>query len=113
MAKDTDTPTFNMDVVTGKEAASILKESRARGTRASKYTPIYESVGELKSDKFLILRGVDKSAKLGIYQGVKRNFGDEVKMASARERDAEQESYTIVIGKSDDYKSMRELARQA
>ena len=112
MAKASSAPTFELDVVSKQEAARVLKESRTQGTRSSKYTPIYEAISELKADKFLVLRGIDKSAKQGVYQGVRRNFGEAIKMASARERDASGESYTIVIGQSGDYDSMRELARQ-
>ena len=112
MAKTSKAPEFDMNVVDKKEAAGILKSSRQRGTRSSKYTPIYESIGGLSDGEFLVLRSIDKSAKLGSYQGVKRNFGEDVKMASAREREAGSESYTLVIGRSTDHDDMRALARK-
>ena len=111
MATSTTAPPFDMNVVSTKEAAGILKSSRQRGSRSSKYTPIYDGITGLKNGEFLVLRSIDKSAKLGIYQGVKRNFGDDVKMASARDRDAAGEAYTIVVGRATDYGAMRELAR--
>ena len=93
-------------------SASILKSSRARGTRSSKYSPVYESIRALKDREFVVLRSVEKSAKLSLYQGIKRNFpDDEVRMASARQKDADGERYVIVIGKTSDYNEMRELAR--
>lgn len=101
-----------MNVVDKEEAAGILKSSRQRGTRGSKYTPIYDSIRGLGDGEFLVLRSIDKSAKLGVYQGVKRNFGEDVKMASARDREASGEAYTIVIGRSTDHDEMRELAKQ-
>ena len=112
MAKNTTAPEFDLDVVTTEKAADILKTSRQRGNRTSKYTPIYESIAGLGEGEFVVLRSISKSAKLGIYQGVKRNFGTDVKMASARERDASEESYTVVIGRATDYEAMRELARR-
>lgn len=112
MAKSTKAPKFEMDVVNKKEAADILKKSRQRGSRTSKYTPVYESISDLDSGDFLILRSLEKSAKLGIYQGVKRNFGDDIKMASARDRDADGEHYTVVIGKATDHDEMREMAKR-
>lgn len=101
-----------MDVVDKKEAANILKTSRQRGSRTSKYTPVYESIADLDKGDFLVLRSLDKSSKLGIYQGVKRNFGDDIKMASARDRDADDEAYTVVIGKATDHDEMREMAKR-
>lgn len=112
MAKSTSSPDFNMDVVSKKEAAKILKTSRQRGSRRSKYTPVYDGISDLKKGEFLILRDVEKSSKLGIYQGVKRNFGDDIKMASARDRDADGEHYTVVIGKATDHDEMRDLAKR-
>ena len=112
MSKE-DKPEFNLDVVKTKEAASILKESRKRGSRTSKYTPIYDAIRDLNKGEFVVLREVDKSAKLGIYQGVKRNFDDEVRMASARERDSSSESFVLVIGRATDYDELRELAKNA
>jgi hypothetical protein len=112
MAKSTKAPKFDMDVVDKKEAATILKKSRQRGSRSSKYTPVYESIADLKDGDFLVLRSLEKSSKLGIYQGVKRNFGDDVKMASARDNDADGEHYTVVIGKATDHDEMRELAKR-
>ena len=112
MAKSTTAPSFDMDVVDKKEAAGILKSSRQRGSRSSKYTPVYESISGLKDGQFLVLRSIDKSSKLGIYQGVKRNFGTDVKMTSARDRDASGEAYTLVIGRATDHDDMRELAKR-
>ena len=112
MAKSSKTPTFDMDIVDKKAAAGILKSSRQRGSRSSKYTPIYESISGLSDGEFLVLRSIDKSAKLGIYQGAKRNFGTDVKMASARDRDASGEAYTLVIGRATDHDEMRELAKR-
>lgn len=112
MAKKTTAPEFDLDVVDTAKAADILKASRQRGSRSSKYTPIYESVAGLGDGEFVVLRSITKSAKLGIYQGVKRTFGTDVKMASARERDAADESYTIVIGRATDYEQMRDLAKR-
>lgn len=112
MAKSTNAPQFDMDVVNKKEAANILKKSRQRGSRTSKYTPVYESISDLKSGDFLVLRSLEKSSKLGIYQGVKRNFGDDIKMASARDQDADGEHYTVVIGKATDHDEMREMAKR-
>lgn len=112
MAKSTKAPSFDMDVVDKKEAAGILKSSRQRGSRSSKYTPVYESISGLKAGQFLVLRSIDKSSKLGIYQGVKRNFGTDVKMASARDRDASGEAYTLVIGRATDHDEMRDLAKR-
>ena len=66
----------------------------------------------LADGEFVVLRGIDKTAKLGLYQGIKRTFGEDVKMASARERDAGSESYTLVIGRSTDHDDMRALARK-
>ena len=112
MAKSTKAPAFDMDVVNKKEAAGILKTSRQRGSRTSKYTPVYESISDLKTGEFLVLRSLDKSSKLGIYQGVKRNFGTDIKMASARDREADGENYTVVIGKATDHDDMREMAKR-
>ncbi|WP_412060412.1 hypothetical protein [Rubrivirga sp. IMCC45206] len=112
MAKKSPTPDFNISVVDKKEAADILRTSRQRGGRNSKYSPIYDEVGGLKAGEFVVLRSIDKTAKLGLYQGIKRMFGEDVKMASARDRDASGEAYTLVIGRSTDHDEMRELARK-
>lgn len=112
MAKKSTTPDFDLSVVDKSEAADILRTSRQRGGRNSKYSPIYDQVAGLKDGEFVVLRSIDKTAKLGIYQGINRTFGDDVKMASARDRDASGEAYTLVIGKSTDHDEMRTLARR-
>lgn len=105
-------PEFDMNVVSSKEARSILKDARSRGSRRSKYSPIYDEVAGLKSGKFVVLRGVDKATKTSLYQGLMRRF-DDVKMASGREKDRDGEFWTIVIGSAEDYAAMRETAQNA
>ena len=106
-------PKFNFDVVTSKQASQILKESRRRGSRASKYQPIYDAVRDLKSGRFLVLRDIDKSSKQGLYLGIKRNFEGEIKIASAKQQDSSSgDSYTLVIGKAEDHAQMKEMARK-
>ena len=99
-----------MDVVSSDDASEILKETRGRGTRRSKYSPIYDQVGELDKGTFVVLRGIDKSAKTSLYQGIMRRF-ENIKMASGRENDRDGEFYTVVIGNADDYEAMRKKAR--
>ena len=111
MAKKKST-SFDMSVVDKSEAADILRSSRRRGGRSSKYSPIYQEVSGLGDGEFVVLRSIDKTAKLGLYQGVKRTFGDDVKMASARDRDADGEAYTLVIGRATDLDEMKALARK-
>jgi len=101
-----------MDVVSSSDARKILKDARARGTRRSKYSPIYDEVEGLSSGKFVVLRGVDKATKTSLYQGLMRRF-DSVKMASGRDKDRDGEFYTVVIGSADDYEAMREAATSA
>ena len=103
-------PDFDMDVVSTSDARDILKAARARGSRRSKYSPIYDEVDGLAKGKFVVLRGVDKSTKTSLYQGLMRRF-DDVKMASARDKDASGEAYTVVVGKADDYEAMRAKAK--
>ena len=112
MAKNSPTPDFDIPVVDKKEAADILRTSRQRGGRNSKYSPLYDEVGGLKDGEFVVLRSIGKPAKLGLYQGPNRTFGQDVKMASARDRDASGVAYTLVIGRSTDHDEMRELARK-
>ena len=104
-------PDFDMDVVTTSEAKKILKSARSGGSRRSKYSPIYDEVERRGKGKFVVLRGVDKSTKTSLYQGVMRRFED-VKMASSRDRDSSGEAYTIVIGNAADHDAMRNKAQK-
>ena len=110
MAKQKSAPSFDIDVVSSADARRILKDARARGNRRSKYSPIYDQVEGLAAGKFVVLRGVDKSTKTSLYQGLTRRF-DDVKMASGREKDRDGEFYTVVIGSADDYEAMRAKAK--
>lgn len=107
----TQTPDWDMDVVSTTEARDILKTARSRGSRRSKYSPIYDEVRSLDEGKFVVLRSVDKGTKTSLYQGIRRLFGDEIKMASGRDKDASGEAYTVVIGRSEDYEEMRKKAQ--
>lgn len=104
-------PDWDMDVVSTTEARDILKAARARGSRRSKYSPIYDQVRSLDEGKFVVLRSVDKGTKTSLYQGVRRLFGDDIKMASGRDKDADGEMYTVVLGRAADYEEMRKRAR--
>ena len=93
----TQTPDWDMDVVSTTEARDILKTARSRGSRRSKYSPIYDEVRSLDEGKFVVLRSVDKGTKTSLYQGIRRLFGDEIKMASGRDKDASGEAYTVCL----------------
>ena len=112
MAKNQSAPDFDMDVVSSSDARKILKDARARGSRRSKYSPIYDEVEGLGKGKFVVLRGVDKSTKTSLYQGLTRRY-DDVKMASARDKDRDGEFYTVVIGNAADHEAMRAKAKSA
>ena len=111
MAKTQASHDFDMDVVSTADARKILKKARTRGGRQSKYSPIYDEVEGLGKGKFVVLRGVDKSTKTSLYQGLTRRF-DDVKMASSRDRGGDGEVYTVVIGNADDYEQMRAKAQK-
>lgn len=111
MAKKQSAPDFDMDVVSSDDARKILKDARARGSRRSKYSPIYDEVRGLEEGKFVVLRSVDKGTKTSLYQGIRRQFDDDIKMASGRDKDASGEVYTVVIGHADDYDAMRNKAK--
>jgi len=110
MAKSS-TPDWDLKVVTTTEARDILKAARSRGSRRSKYSPIYDEVRSLEEGTFVVLRSVDKGTKTSLYQGIRRLFGEDIKMASGRDKDASGEAYTVVIGNAGDYEAMRQKAR--
>ena len=99
---------FEFEKLSTEEA---VERRSARGTRRSKYSPIYDEVRSLDEGKFVVLRSVDKGTKTSLYQGIRRLFGDEIKMASGRDKDASGEAYTVVIGRSEDYEEMRKKAQ--
>lgn len=111
MAKTQSAPDFDMDVVDSDDARDILKKARARGGRRSKYSPIYDQVRSLDEGKFVVLRSVDKGTKTSLYQGLRRQFDDDIKMASGRDKDASGEVFTVVIGHASDYEAMRSKAK--
>ena len=112
MASRKTNPTFDMDVVSTSDARKILKDARARGGRKSKYSPIYDEIEGLDKGKFVVLRSVDKSTKTSLYQGIMRRY-DDMKMASGREKSQKGEFWTVVIGRAEDYDTMRETAKNA
>ena len=111
MAKTKSAPDWDMNVVSSSEARDILKAARARGSRRSKYSPIYDEVRGLSDGNFVVLRSVDKATKTSLYQGIRRQFDDDIKMASGRDKDASGEAYTVVIGHAGDYDAMRNKAK--
>ena len=111
MAKQAE-PTFNVSELSTAQTRDLLKETRARGTRASKYSPIYDRIEKLSKGKFVVISEVDKSTKSSLYQSIARRF-DDMKFASAREKNPDAETYVIVIGHEDDYSEIRQTAKKA
>ncbi|HLA64001.1 MAG TPA: hypothetical protein VK610_06215 [Rhodothermales bacterium] len=94
---------ISVNTVPLKDAKDILRSLRAgRGGRKSRYQPIVDAAGSLKSGQVITVQGVEKMQVQALRTYILRFLDtDEWKVKSAKSKD--DDSYVVVVGRKADF----------